>query len=61
MSICQRKTKSGKPGAWLVKYKDAATGQWKQRQFKSKSEAEEFDGQAKQAVEMQQALSLKAE
>ena len=59
MSICQRKTKSGKPGGWLVKYKDAATGQWKQRQFKSKSEAEEFDGQAKQAVEMQQALSLR--
>lgn len=59
MSICQRKTKSGKPGGWLVKYKDATTGQWKQRQFKTQSEAEEFDGQAKQAVEMQQALSLR--
>lgn len=59
MSVCQRKTKSGKPGAWLVKYKDAATGQWKQRQFKTQQAAEEFDAAAKIALEKDSPLSVR--
>ena len=54
MSICQRKT-----GAWLVKYKDAVSGTWKQRQFKTKEAAEEFDAAAKIALEKDSPLSLR--
>lgn len=54
MSVCQRKS-----GAWICKYKDAATGQWKQRQFKTKEAAEEFDSAAKMAMEKDQPLSLR--
>lgn len=53
MSICQRKS-----GAWLVKYKDAVSGQWKQRQFKSREQAEEFDAAAKQAAEQNAPLTV---
>ena len=59
MSICQRKAKSGKPGGWLVKFKDAASGQWRQRQFKTREQAEEFDALARQTESAQQALSLR--
>ena len=54
MSICQRKT-----GAWLVKYKDAVSGTWKQRQFKTKEAAEEFDAAARIALEKESPLSLR--
>ena len=54
MSICQRKS-----GAWLVKYKDAVSDQWKQRQFKTREEAAEFDAAARQAVEQQAPLSVR--
>lgn len=59
MSVCQRKTKSGKPGAWLVKYKDAASGTWRQRQFKTQQAAEEFDAAAKIALEKDSPLSVR--
>ncbi len=54
MSVCRRKT-----GAWLVKYKDAASGQWKQRQFKTQQAAEQFDAAAKIALEKDNPLSVR--
>lgn len=53
MSVSQRKSRKG----WLVKFKDAA-GKWRQKQFKSREEAEEFDAQAKLDVERNEPLTL---
>lgn len=53
MSVSQRKSRKG----WLVKFKDAA-GKWRQKQFKSREEAEEFDAQVKLDVERNEPLTL---
>lgn len=53
MSVSQRKSRKG----WLVKFKDAA-GHWRQKQFKSREEAEEFDAQSKLDVERNEPLTL---
>lgn len=54
MSVSQRKTRGQ---AWLVKYKDA-TGTWRQKQFKSREEAEEFDANAKLDAQRNESLTL---
>ena len=38
MSVSQRRD-----GRWLVKFKDPLSGEWKQRAFKSESDARSFD------------------
>ena len=54
MSVSQRRSRGN---AWLVKYKDA-TGTWRQKQFRTREEAEEFDANAKLDAQRNESLTL---
>lgn len=54
MSVSQRKD-----GRWIVKFKDPLSGQWKQRAFKSESDARRFDDENKYDAQKDVKLTLR--